>query len=72
MLSPLVELAELNDEDLVKAVEDLEKEITYLEMENRVFEKFLLQTDPVLIAGKNKLFLLHYIKKNPIRQNYIS
>lgn len=42
---------QLGDKELVEAVEKMEKNITYLELENEVFTNFLRQNEPQLITG---------------------
>lgn len=46
-------LDQITDKDLVEAVEKMERDIMYMELENEVFENFLKQTDPQLIAGND-------------------
>lgn len=51
-------LDQITDKELVETVEKMESDIIYFELENEMFENFLKQTDPQLIAGNDVTILL--------------
>lgn len=48
-------LSEITDDELVKIVEEIQMEYMHLELENQVFEHFLLKNDPAMIAGMGQI-----------------
>lgn len=59
-----LKFSDVSDAEVMKAVDDLLTEKKHLELENMVFERFLLQNDPALIAGW--LRNLHQLVENVV------